>query len=80
MNPRQQVRNFISETFFVADFEDGASFLRTGIIDSMSMVELVTFLEQTFGIVIEDGELVPDNLDSLDRVVAFVDRKRRMAG
>jgi acyl carrier protein len=80
MNPRQHVRNFISERFFVADFEDGASFLRTGIIDSMGMAELVTFLEQTFGIVIEDGELVPDNLDSLDRVVAFVDRKRRKAG
>jgi len=80
MNPRQHIRNFIAETFFVADFEDDASFLRTGIIDSMGMAQLVTFLEQTFGFAIADGELVPGNLDSLEQVVAFVERKRRRAG
>ncbi len=80
MNPRHHIRNFIAETFFVADFEDDASFLRTGIIDSMGMAEMVSFLEQTFGIAVADAELVPDNLDSLDRVVAFVERKRRVAG
>ncbi len=79
MDPKQHIRNFISETFFVADFEDHASFLRTGIIDSMGMAQLVSFLEQTFGIAVADGELVPDNLDSLDRVVAFVERKRPSA-
>jgi acyl carrier protein len=80
MNPRQHIRNFIAETFFVSDFDDHASFLRTGIIDSMGMAQLVTFLEQTFEFAVADAELVPDNLDSLDRVVAFVERKRRGAG
>jgi acyl carrier protein len=79
MDPRQHIRNFILETFFVSDFDDRASFLRTGIIDSMGMAQLVTFLEQTFGISVADGELVPDNLDSLERVVAFVERKRASA-
>jgi acyl carrier protein len=46
----------------------------------MGMMQLISFLEQAFGIAVADGELVPDNLDSLDRVVAFVERKSRRAG
>jgi acyl carrier protein len=80
MNARQHIRAFIADTFFVDEFEDDASFLRTGIIDSMGMMQLISFLEQAFGIAVADGELVPDNLDSLDRVVAFVERKSRRAG
>ena len=78
--PRQRIRSFLVESFFVDDFADDASFLRAGIVDSMGMSQLVAFLEQEFGIAIADDELVPENLDSLDRVVAFVDRKRRLAG
>jgi acyl carrier protein len=74
-DPRQQIRSFVVESFFVDDFDDDASFLRTGIIDSMGMAQLVAFLEETFGIRVADAELVPDNLDSLARVTAFVERK-----
>ncbi|HZZ86671.1 MAG TPA: acyl carrier protein [Anaeromyxobacteraceae bacterium] len=78
--PRQRIRDFIVESFFVDDFADDASFLRSGIVDSMGMTQLVAFLEQEFGIAVSDDELLPENLDSLDRVVAFLDRKRRRAG
>jgi acyl carrier protein len=40
------------------------------------MLELVAFVEETFGIKLENSELVPENLDSVDRVVAFIQRKR----
>jgi len=79
MDTRSQIRSFISETFFVDDFADDDSFLQTGIIDSTGMMELVAFLEQTFRIKIGDAELVPENLDSLDNVCGFVERKLAQA-
>jgi acyl carrier protein len=77
MNPRQRIRAFIVETFFVEEFGDDDSFLRTGIVDSMGMSQLVAFLEEEFGIAIADAELVPENLDSLARAAAFVEGKTR---
>lgn len=76
---RQQIRSFISESFFVDEFADSDSFLQTGIIDSTGMLELVNFLEQTFGFKIADSELIPENLDSLDNLCSFIQRKRAQA-
>ena len=60
---------------------DDDGFLRSGIVDSMGMLQLVTFLQERFGSEIRDDELVPENLDSLTRVTAFVERKlARRAG
>ena len=70
------VRRFIAETFFVDEFADDASFLEQAIIDSTGMLELVLFVETNFGVKVADDELLPENLDSLERVVAFVERKR----
>jgi acyl carrier protein len=76
MTTRERIRGFIVDTFFVDDFADDDSFLRKGLIDSTGMMELVAFLEQDFGLKLEDRELVPENLDSLSRVVAFVEKKQ----
>jgi serine O-acetyltransferase len=76
VSARQAIRAFIVETFLVDDFPEDASFLRTGIMDSLGMVRLVAFLEETFRIAIADDELLLENLDSLERVAAFVGRKR----
>jgi len=76
MSSRARIRGFIVESFFVDDFSDTESFLGNSIIDSLGMLELVAFLEKEFGITIADTELIPDNLDSLARVCAFVERKR----
>jgi acyl carrier protein len=75
MAVRARIRSFIAETFFVDDFEDDELFLRAGIIDSMGMLQLVTFLQEAFEIEIPEDELVPDNLDSVARATAFVERK-----
>jgi acyl carrier protein len=75
MTIRERIRSFIVDTFFVDHFSDDEPFLRAGIIDSMGMLQLVTFLQEQFGIEIRDEELVPENLDSLARGTAFVERK-----
>ena len=79
MDIKETVRAFITKTFYVPDASalgDDVSFLDKGILDSTSVLELTTFLEQEFGIEIKDDELVPENLDSLNAVEAFVKRKK----
>ena len=78
MDIKQSVRTFIMKNFYVADagaLTDDISFLDKGIIDSTSILELTAFLEENFHIQILDDELVPENLDSLAAVEAFVKRK-----
>ena len=75
---RSKVRAFIIENFlFGSDdgLKDDASFLDEGIIDSTGVLELVDFLEGEYSITIEDEELIPENLDSIDNVVGFLERK-----
>jgi acyl carrier protein len=74
------VRAFIFENFlFDADqnaLSNDDSFLQQGIIDSTGVLELVEWLEEEFNIQIEDEELIPENLDSVNRIAAFVERKK----
>ena len=76
------VRAFIAENFlFRADAEisNDQSLLEGGIIDSTGVLELIAFLESTFGIQIADEEIVPDNLDSIDAMTRYLDRKLPLA-
>jgi len=75
VDTRQRLRTYISETFFVDGYSDQESFLKSGIIDSTGMMELVAFLESDFGVKVEDHELIPANLDSIDNLVAFIERR-----
>jgi acyl carrier protein len=73
-----QVRQFVTTNFYVAEpavLQDEDSLLDKGIIDSTGVLELVGFLEKTFGVKVADAEMVPENLDSIGRVSAFVQRK-----
>jgi acyl carrier protein len=80
---RAELRQFVVDNFLLGDASvvllDSDSFVATGTIDSTGMLELVMFLETTFGIQVADRELVPENLDSIDNVIQFVDRKQRAA-
>lgn len=79
MDSIHSVRNFIVETFLFGDaggLKADTSFLDDGIIDSTGMLELVTYLEETFNIQIADEDLVPENLDSLNRIMAFLQKKQ----
>jgi acyl carrier protein len=79
---RDQIRDFIVENFLFDEpdiLKDDVSFLDEGILDSTGILELVNFLEEEFGITVEDDELAPENLDSVDNVVAFLNRKQTSA-
>jgi len=73
------VRRFIGENFLFRDDADAiaqdASLLDAGIIDSTGVLELVCFLETSFGIEIGDDEMLPENLDSIRAIASYVDRK-----
>jgi acyl carrier protein len=72
------IRAYIVENFLFGDdsgLDDPTSFLENGIIDSTGILELVAFLETQFSIKIHDEELLPDNLDSLEKVSVFISRK-----
>ena len=73
-----KVREFVVENFLFGDgqsLKDDTSFMEEGIIDSTGILELVFFLEETYGLSVEDDELVPDNMDSLQNITRFIDRK-----
>jgi acyl carrier protein len=73
------LRAFVLDNFLFGQNEDrltnDTSFLEAGIVDSTGLLELIGFIERTYGVRLADDELVPDNLDSLNRLAAFVSRK-----
>jgi acyl carrier protein len=79
-----QIRSFFAENFPLgqdpSNLPTDASLLEAGIIDSTGVLELVDFIEATYGVTVEDEELLPENLDSIQSIVAFVERKRSAAG
>jgi acyl carrier protein len=75
---RDKIKAFIVENFLFGKddgLEDDISFLEEGIIDSTGVLELVSFLEEEYGIAVEDEELIPENLDSIKNVIAYLERK-----
>jgi acyl carrier protein len=79
MRVQDRVRQFIKDTFLVDEVGDDDSFLANGIIDSLGVMQLVTFVESEYGVRVADTDLVPDNFDSIARVAAYVERLRRAA-
>lgn len=74
----ETVRTYIIEHFLFGErqaLKGDTSFLEEGIIDSTGVLELVMFLEETYGIKIEDGELVPENFDTLDNITQYLEKK-----
>jgi acyl carrier protein len=77
---RSQIRSFIWEKFPIArkrGLNDELPLLETGIVDSLGVLDVVGFLEQTFQIRIDDDELTPDNFASIGSMAAFMERRIR---
>jgi acyl carrier protein len=73
-----ELRHFITNNFLYGrdcGFRDDESFLEMGIIDSTGLLELIHFLEKHYRIEVEDADLIPENLDSIDQLCQFVERK-----
>ncbi len=79
MDVRVQLREFVAENFMMgqnaSELSDSGSLLELGIIDSTGVLELVGFLEETFALTVEDDDLIPDNLDSIDNLVNYIQKK-----
>jgi acyl carrier protein len=74
----QQVREFIIRNFYVSapdQLADTDSLLDGGIIDSTGVLEVIGFIEDTFGFTVADAEMLPENLDSIAHIAAFIERK-----
>ena len=75
---KEKIKDFIIENFLFGEEEDlngQTSFMDNAIIDSTGVLELVDYLENDFNITISDDELLPENLDTIDNIVNFLDKK-----
>jgi len=75
---KEEVLRFIRENFVLDEAEklqENDSLLEKGIIDSTGVLELVSFIEEKYNITVEDEELIPENLDSINRIAEFIKRK-----
>lgn len=82
MDIEARVRGFITENFYVPDASSlaaDASLVEQGVVDSTGVLEIVTFLEQSFELHVEDAEMLPENLDSIAGIVRFVETKKKRA-
>jgi acyl carrier protein len=79
MKIKEQVKQFIKENFLFSNngftLSDHASFVEEGVVDSTGVLELVAFVEDTYGLKVNDKEIVTENFDSLNSLVAFIERK-----
>jgi len=79
MQLKSEIRHFIIENYLYGqdgnDFADDTSFLEKGLIDSTGVLELVSFVQEKYGISVADEELIPDNFDSIQNLSAFIIKK-----
>ncbi|MDZ7318950.1 MAG: acyl carrier protein [candidate division KSB1 bacterium] len=75
-----KIRGFLADNFILseqlAQLGGDDSFLENGIIDSTGILELIFFVEEQFGIQIDASEVLPENFDSINRLVAYIQRKQ----
>lgn len=73
-----ELRRFVVENYLFGrneQLENDDSFLDNGIIDSTGILELVMFLQNNFEFEVYDEDIIPENLDSINRLEAFIDHK-----
>ncbi len=80
MSIEQKLRDYILENYlFTSDqsaLVNNDSFLEKGILDSTGILEMIYFIEDEYGIKVEDEEMVPENLDSVDKITTYIQRKQ----
>ncbi len=75
---KSAVRQFLLDNFVMGGdvtIADGTSFMGEHILDSTGFIELVTFVEETFGVAVDDEEMLPENFDSLANIERYLARK-----
>lgn len=77
---QEQIKAFVTSNFYVADpaaLSNAESLLDSGIMDSTGVLEVISYIEETFHITVEDAEMLPENLDSIDNITNFISRKMK---
>jgi len=79
MDVKDQIKKYIAENFLFSNngftLDDDESFLEAGVVDSLGVVELVSFVEENFNVQVPDDDIVPDNFDSVDNLAAYIARR-----
>lgn len=79
MEIEAQIRQYVAQNLLFSDngfeYENDDSFLQEGIIDSVGVLELVLFVEETFGVNVNDQEITPDNFDSVNKLASYIRSK-----
>ena len=80
MKIETQIKDYIAKNLLFSDdgygYPDDASFLEEGIVDSQGVMELVMYVEDTFGITVDDEDITPDNFDSVSLLAEYIRRKQ----
>jgi acyl carrier protein len=79
MKIEDRIKNYIAKNLLFSNngfsYDDNASFLDEGIVDSVGVMELVSFVEEDFHVKVEDLDITPDNFDSVSKIAAYIRRK-----
>ena len=80
MGVEEQLRGFILENYLFTDdqssLKNDDSFLDKGILDSTGILEVIFFIKDEFGIEVADSEMIPENLDSVDNIIGYIEKKK----
>ncbi len=76
MDTKTQIKQYIAENYLFSNngfnLDDDESFLEAGVVDSLGVVELVSFVEETYDIEVPDDDIVPDNFDSVNNLTHYI--------
>jgi len=81
MEPAGLIRVYIVDNFLFGDdneLQEETSFLDSGIIDSTGIIELVSYIEESFDISVDDEDIIPENFDSIQNIAAYIMRRKKM--
>ena len=80
MTAEDKIRLYVLENYMFtndqSELSNDDSFLEKGILDSTGILEIINLLEDSFGITVEDDEMIPENLDSISNILRFIERKK----
>jgi acyl carrier protein len=80
MDSKEKIKSYIAQNILFSkngfEYDDDDSFLEKGIVDSMSVMELIMFIEEDYGLTVDDEEMTTDNFDSINRLANYVQRKQ----
>ena len=82
MDFAKQISKYVSENLLYVDdgfeYDYDTSFIGEGLIDSMGVMELLSYVQSEFDITVDQQEVTPDNFDSINKLASFVERKQRV--